>query len=168
MTNDIDRYLSALLAFTPGHKRNNRFGGDYASLIHVPADGPEQVYSIVFNEDSNVLTLARYRETVWKFLEDCDLVESKNVSPEVDVLQSEVDLDHPIFNYIDLPLLLECRDHSDGGPGLDYYMLMWQKDGHASVVECWEPYGRNDRNWMTLIGSMEVLASQYEYAATAL
>jgi hypothetical protein len=44
---------------------------------------------------------------------------------------------------------------------------MWQKDGQASVVECWEPYGRDDFHWMPLIGSMEVLASQFEYAATA-
>jgi len=167
MTNDIDHYLSALLAFTPGHRRNNRFGGDYASLIHVPADGPEQVYSIVFNEDSNVLTLARYREPVWKYLEDCALVDSNEISPEVNVLQTEVESSHPVFEFVDLPLLLACQDFSDGGPGMDYYMLMWQKDGNASVVECWEPYAQEDQNWMMLIGSMEVLASQFEYAVAA-
>jgi len=167
MTNDIDQYLSMLLSFTPCHKRNSRFSGDYVSLIHVPANGPEQVYSVVFNDDSNVLTLARYCETVWEFLEDCELVGSNDRSPEVNVLQVNIEKDHPVFNFLDLPLLRECQDHSDGEQGMDYYMLMWQKDGHASVVENWEPYGRDDFNWMSLIGSMEVLASQFEYAATA-
>lgn len=167
MTNNIDRYLSTLLAFTPSSKRNNRVGGDYVSLIHVPANGPEQVYSVAFNETSNLLTLARYQEPVWRFLEDCELLGFEDASPEVNVLQSEVERTHPVFEFIDLPLLLECQDHPDGEAGLDYYMLMWQKDGNASVVECWEPYGREDSSWVTLIGSMEALASQIEYSVTA-
>ncbi|MBT3481675.1 MAG: hypothetical protein HN457_09635 [Opitutales bacterium] len=167
MTNDIDQYLSSLLSFTPCRKRNNRFSGDYVSLIHVPANGPEQVYSVVFNDDSNVLTLARYCETVWELLEDCELVGSDDRSPEVDVLQTKVKPDHPVFNFLNRSLLQECQDHSDGERGMDYYMLMWQKDGQGSVAECWEPYGRNDFNWMALVGSMELLASQFEYAATA-
>jgi hypothetical protein len=100
-------------------------------------------------------------------LEDCELVGSEDRSPEVNVLQANIEKDHPVFNFLDLPLLTKCQDHSDGEQGMDYYMLMWQKDGQASVVECWEPYGRDDFHWMPLIGSMEVLASQFEYAATA-
>ena len=168
MTGSIDRYLSTLLSYTPAHKRYHRFAGDYVSLVHVPAEGPERVFSIVFNPKAHVLTTARYQETVWKSLEDRELVGDTDFSPEVNVLRTTVDADHPIFKVIDQDLLNDCEDRSDGGDGMDYYMLMWQKDGEASVVESWEPFGRNDPAWTTLISAIETLASQFEFAVAEL
>lgn len=166
MNADIDSYLSTLLSFSPGHNRANRIGGDYVSLVHVPVTGPEKVYSIAFGDQSNILTVARYSETIWEYLKTGNGSECLGTAPQVNVLQTEVDLCHPVFEILDLPLLKECGNRSDGGPGLEYYLLMWQKSGNASVVECWEPYGRNDDDWITLIGGVEVLSSQYEYAAS--
>lgn len=165
MTGSIDRYLSTLLSYTPAHKRYHRFAGDYLSLVHVPANGAERVYSVVCNPKAHILTTVRYRETVWKSLEDRELVGDVEFSPQVDVLRTSADATHPIFKIIDQDLLSACRDQSDGGEGMDYFMLMWQKDGEASVVECWEPFGRDDANWTTLISAVETLASQYEFAA---
>ncbi len=165
MNCSIDRYLSTLLSFTPAHKRHNRFSGDYLSLVHVPAEGAERVYSLVLNPKAHIFTLARYQETVWEGLEDRELVGESEYSPEVNVLRTFVDATHPICSLIDAALLLDCEDRSDGGAGMDYYMLMWQKDGNASVVECWEPFGRNDPAWTTLISAVETLATQYEFTA---
>ncbi len=164
MNVNIDRYLTTLLSYTPGHKRGSRIGGDYVSLIHVPVAGPEEVYSVAFGEKGNFLSHAKYRETIWKYLESCDANETVDIQPLVNVLQAEVDPSHPVFKFIDLSLLRRCENRNDGCSGLDYYLLMWQKDGCASVVECWEPYGRNIESWITLIGAMQVLTSQYEYA----
>ncbi len=165
MNVDIDQYLSTLLSFTPGHSHENRIGGDYVSLIHVPASGQEKVYSIAFGDEVNVLTVAQYHETIWEYMKagiDSELAETV---PKLNVLQVEVELAHPVFNIVGKNLLTRCENHSDGGQGLDYYLLMWQKSGSASVVECWEPYGRNDDEWITVIGAIEVLSSQFEYAA---
>jgi len=161
MNTEIDRYLSTLLSFAPGPRRTSRIGGDYASLIHIPVTGPEKVYSVAFGDEVNILTVARYRETIWEYM---SLGMNGDPSPQVNVLQAEVETSHPVFEILDENLLTECENRSDGGPGLEYCMLVWQKSGHASVAECWEPYGRNDEDWISLIGSMEVLSSQYEYA----
>ncbi len=164
MNANIDRYLSALLSFTPGPNRPNRIGGDYASLIHIPVSGPEKVYSVAFGDECNILTVARYSETIWECLNTGKANDVLGVPPQVNVLQAEVEATHPVFDILDETLLAGCENRSDGGPGLEYYMLMWQKSGQASVAECWEPYGRNDDDWISLVGAMEVLSSQYEYA----
>lgn len=161
MNTEIDRYLSTLLSFTPGPSRSGRRGGDYVSLIHIPVTGPEKVYSVAFGDEGNILTVARYRETIWECM---SLGMNGDPSPQVNVLQAEVETSHPVFEILDEHLLTGCENRSDGGPVLEYYMLMWQKSGHASVAECWEPYGRNDEEWISLVGAMEVLSSQYEYA----
>lgn len=165
MNADIDRYLSTLLSFTPGHKRGNRIGGDYASLIHVPVSGPERVYSIAFGEEVNVLTTAKYQETLWDALEESDSDFIDSLRPQVDVLQAEVGADHPVFEFLEVESLSACANFSDGAPGLDYYLLMWQHSGQASVVECCEPFGRDELNWISMIGAMQTLVSQYEFAA---
>lgn len=164
MSANIDRYLTTLLSFTPGPSRSNRVGEDYASLIHIPVTGPEKVYSVVFGEEANFFTVARYQETIWESMQAGKGTGLLEDPPQVNVLRAEVETDHPVFEILDVSLLKQCENRSDGGPGLDYYMLMWQKSGCASVAECWEPYGRNDEAWTSLVGAMEVLSSQYEYA----
>ena len=84
----------------------------------------------------------------------------------MDVVQTEAEASHPVFEILTTALLEDCETDSLGGSGLDYYMLMWQKDGWGSVVECWEPFGRQKSHWITLIGALEVLASQYEFACS--
>ncbi len=165
MNTEIDRYLSTLLSFTPAQRGDSRMGEDYVSLIHVPVSGPEEIYSIVFGEHENLLTTARYRSALWETLDyetDDPLAEP---APSVDVVQAQVESTHPIIEFLGPDQLSGCENYSDGGPGMDYYLLMWQRDGLASVVECWEPYGRDSENWNTVIGAARVLASQYEHAA---
>ncbi|MAM92798.1 MAG: hypothetical protein CMI15_15195 [Opitutaceae bacterium] len=163
---DMDRYLSSLLAFVPTGGKGIRRGPDYMSLIHAPADGPERVYSLVFGKDSHRFTLSRFREAIWSSLEKSSQIGVSTGSPEVDVVQTEAEASHPVFEILTTALLEDCETDSLGGSGLDYYMLMWQKDGLGSVVACWEPFGRQKSHWITLIGALEVLASQYEFACS--
>ncbi len=166
MNAEIDRYLSTLLSFTPGHKRGNQIGGDYASLIHVPVSGPERVYSIAFGEEVNVLTTAKYQETLWDALEESDSDFIDSLRPQVDVLQAEVGADHPVFEFLEVESLSACANFSDGAPGLDYLLPTdVAAFGQASVVECWEPFGRDELNWISMIGAMQTLVLQYEFAA---
>ncbi len=164
MSENIDRYLSTLLSFTPSARRSKRVGADYISLIHIPAKGSEKVYSLTFGEDSHSLTVARYQDTIWEGMQPGKDLAFLEESPEVDVLRAAVDSDHPVFQFLSKSLLSQCENFSEGGPGLDYYLLMWQRSGCASVAECWEPYGRDDEAWTTLVSALEVLSSQYEYA----
>jgi hypothetical protein len=83
---------------------------------------------------------------------------------EVDALQVVLECDHPAFGFLDLDTLRSCENVSDGGAGMDYYLMLWQKDDEAGVVECWEPYAREDRGWLTIIGALQALSSQFEYA----
>lgn len=161
MISRIERYLEALLSFVP-RNAGSRFSRDFVALIHVPADGPEQVYSLTLGCDP-ILTVARYRETVW------DLLESGGPGsmPELDALQAQVPSDHPVFEYLDREALSACENVSDGMAGLDYYLMIWQKDGVADVVECWEPYGRDQEDWLSVIGALQTLSGQYEYATRA-
>lgn len=161
----IDKYLDALLSFVP-RNRNSRMGGDYVALIHVPATGPERVYSLVYDDQSPLLTVANYRETVWEMLERSENGE-REARPELDALQATLSPDHPVFSFLDAAALSACRNLSDGQPGMDYYLMLWQKDGEANVVEAWEPYGHDDQAWLTVIGAMQVLYSQFQYAAEA-
>ncbi len=158
----IDKYLDALLSFIP--RRGNRLSNDYVSLIHVPATGPERVYSLRYDNDSPLFTVANYRETVWEVLERCE-VESIEARPELDALQATLSLQHPVFAFLDSAALAACGNFSDGRSGMDYYLMLWQKDGQANVVECWEPYARNDEAWLTVIGALQTLFGQFEYAA---
>lgn len=159
----IDNYLDALLSFIP-RSRSNRLSGDYISLIHVPAMGPERVFSIRFDERTPLFTVASYRQTVWELLERSGPapVETR---PELDALQATLSADHPVFSFLDAAALSACQNVSDGCPGMDYYLMLWQKDGLAQVVECWEPYARNEESWLTVIGALQALYGQFQYAA---
>lgn len=163
---EMDRYLSLLLAFVPTGEKGVRRRRDYLSLIHGPACGPERVYSLAFGADSHRFTLSRFREAIWSSLDKNSQVGDSLLSPEVDVLQTEAEASHPVFDIVDTRLLRNCQTDNFGGSGLDYYLLMWQKDGQRAVVECWEPFGREKSHWITLIGALEVLASQYEFACS--
>ena len=158
----VDKYLDALLSFVP-RKRGNRLVGDYVALIHVPAAGPERVYSLSFDNEHPFFTVANYRETVWELLQNQGDREIQT-RPNLDALRAEVSTEHPVFAFLDVASLSACGNVSDGRPGMDYYLMLWQKDGQANVVECWEPYARNDEAWLTVVGALQALYSQYQFA----
>jgi hypothetical protein len=161
MISAVDRYLDTLLAFVP-QKKANRFPTNYLSIIHVPAEGPEKVYSLLLDAKQPVLTVASYQSAVWQTVEQLGTPSGR---PELDALQATVEADHPVFDYLTIDHLRDCGNHSDGQPGMDYYLMLWQKDGEANVVECYEPYAREDRSWLTVVGALQALSSQFEYAA---
>ncbi len=161
MFSAVDQYLQTLLTFVPRNSAN-RFTKDYVALIHVPAVGPEKVYSLILDEAQPILTVAAYKSAVWEVV-DTFGAEGAN-KPELDALQAQVDSDHPALDYLRTQTLKSCENHSDGQAGLDYYLMLWQRDGETGVVECYEPYSRNDYSWSTVIGAMQVLSSQFEYA----
>jgi len=161
MLSAVDRYLQTLLTFVPRNKAN-RFIKDYVALIHVPAQGPEKVYSLVQDEEQPLLTVAAYKSAVWEVLDGFE--GESGQKPELDALQAQVDRDHPALDYLDARTLRNCENFSDGQPGLDYYLMLWQMHGETGVVECYEPYSRDDYSWATVIGAMQVLSSQFEYA----
>lgn len=158
MITAVDRYLKSLLTFVPRNAAN-RFTRDYLALIHVPAHGPEKVYSLVFDAPKPILTVASYQSAVWEVIESV-----QEQTPELDALRVELEADHPALDYLKPRSLSQCHNYSDGRAGLDYYLLLWQRDGEAGVVECYEPYSRDDYSWATVIGALQVLASQFEYA----
>ncbi len=162
MLSTVEKYLETLLAFVPKRKAG-RHAVDYVSLIHVPVHGPERVYSLVFDKKSPLLTVARYKETVWEIVERKP-VDGESLSPELDALQAEVAADHPVFEYLDTPTLGRCQNHSEGGVGQEYFLMLWQKDGQANVVECYEPHFIQDSSWQTVIDAMQALSGQFEYA----
>lgn len=159
----VETYLDTLLAFVP-QKKGNRFGNDYVSLIHVPAHGPERVYSLTHGKERSVLTVASYQEAVWEALQSAANGVDEDYHPQLDAMQAVVDVDHPVFTFLGADTLRSCGNASDGQPGMDYYLMLWQKDGEASVVECWEPYDRNLEHWLTVIGALNALSSQFEHA----
>ncbi len=161
MISAVDQYLKTLLTFVP-RKSANRFTKDYVALIHVPAVGPEKVYSLVMDETQPLLTVAAYKSAVWEAIESFGAEAAR--SPELDALQAQVERDHPALDYLDSKTLMSCDNYSDGRAGLDYYLMLWQRDGETGVVECYEPYSREDYSWSTVIGAMQVLSSQFEYA----
>ncbi|MDQ8185975.1 hypothetical protein [Pelagicoccus sp. SDUM812002] len=161
MISAVDQYLKTLLAFVPRNAAN-RFTKDYIALIHVPAVGPEKVYSLVLDEAQPMLTVASYKSAVWEIVED--YANEDAAKPELDALQAQVAQDHPAFYYLDSETLKLCDNYSDGRAGLDYYLMLWQRDGETGVSECYEPYSRDDYAWASVIGAMQVLASQFEYA----
>lgn len=159
----LEKYLNILLSFVP-HPKGSRLMGDYLSLIHVPAQGTERVYSLVFDSEQPLLTSAQFKETVWQVVEGSGGA-GPTENPTLDALQATVDADHPAFEHLSLEALQACRSRSDGMAGMDYYLMLWQKEGQANVVECWEPYQRNDEAWLAVIGVLQALTSQFEYAA---
>ncbi|EDY84710.1 hypothetical protein VDG1235_4343 [Verrucomicrobiia bacterium DG1235] len=161
MISAVDQYLNTLLTFVP-RNRANRFTKDYIALIHVPATGPEKVYSLVLDEAKPLITVAAYKSAVWEVIGDFE--EENAGKPELDALQAEVEADHPALGYLKSRTLKGCKNYSDGRAGLDYYLMLWQRDGETGVVECYEPYSRDDYSWSTVIGAMQVLSSQFEYA----
>jgi len=162
MTDSIDDYLEALLAYAPS-VQDAHFGcRESVSLIQVPAGESETVYTITFREKDAVLTVVRFKKAVWEEICDSALVEG-SPRPQVEVLRAEVDFDHPVFDYLNGDTFDQCENLSDGRPGMDYYMLL-REDGEAgAVAECWEPYRKQNQAWMTVIGAMQALSSQFEY-----
>lgn len=160
MISSVDRYLNALLAFVP-QRKGHRYSNDYVSVIHVPAEGPERVYSLVFGAEKHLLTVASYKDAVWEVIEE---LEASPFGPGVNALQADVELDHPVCDFLDVDSLRSCESFSDGRPGLDYFLMLWQKDGEANVVECYEPYARGSQPWLMVVGALQVLSSQFEYA----
>lgn len=161
MFSAVDQYLQTLLTFVPRNNAN-RFTKDYLALIHVPAVGPEKVYSLVLDERQPILTVAAYKTAVWEHVDAFG--EEGFDKPELDALQAQVSPTHPVLDYLGSRTLKACSNYSDGQPGFDYYLMLWQREGETGVVECYEPYSRNDGSWSTVIGAMQVLASQFEYA----
>lgn len=157
----VDQYLQTLLTFVPRNKAN-RFTRDYIALIHVPAHGAEKVYSLVHGDDSAVLTVAAYKEAVWEVVESFE--GKPGMKPELDALQAQVESEHPALEYLESDTLAACQNYSDGQAGLDYFLMLWQKDGESGVVECYEPYSRDDYAWASVIGALQTLSSQFEYA----
>ncbi len=160
MENAIDRYLDTLLSFVPRDSGDGRGKADHATLIHVPGEGPERVYRISLDERSPTLTSARYRETVWEYIDSEDVER-----PRVDVLTAPVPMNHPVFEYFEMPFLKNCESRPDGCPGMDYFLLMWRVGTHSSTVECWDPLGREDYEWTSIVGAFQALSSQFEYEA---
>ncbi len=161
MYSAVDQYLQTLLTFVP-RNRANRFTKDYIALIHVPAVGPEKVYSLVLDESQPLLTVAAYKSAVWEVVET--LGTEGACKPELDALQAQIDPKHPVLDYLGADTLSSCPNYSDGQAGLDYYLMLWQRDGETGVVESYEPYSRDDYSWATVIGALQVLSSQFEYA----
>ena len=162
MISTVEHYLETLLAFVPS-KKNGRFSGDYVSLIHVPAQGAECVYTLTFGA-TPCLTVARYRDAVWEIVDHVS--QGGGERPQLDALQAIVPADHPVFGFLDAEAIVACDNHSDGGSGLDYYLMLWQREGMADVVENWEPFSRDDQAWTNVIGALQTLAGQYEYATS--
>ncbi len=161
MISSVEKYLDTLLSFVPRNK-GNRLSGDYISLVHVPAHGAERVYSLTFDDPESLFTVASYKTTLWETAQGGSSAQSR---PELDALQTTVPSDHPVFGFLDVRTLEACENASDGSPeGMDYYLMLWQKDGRASVVECYEPYSRESQSWLTVIGGLQALSSQFEYA----
>lgn len=161
MFSAVDQYLQTLLTFVPRNSAN-RFTKDYVALIHVPAVGPEKVYSLVLDEAKPLLTVAAYKSAVWEVVDTFGTQGA--AKPELDALQAQVEPDHPVLDYLRSETLRSCDNYSDGKAGLDYYLMLWQRDGESGVTECYEPYSRDDYAWSTVIGAMQVLSSQFEYA----
>lgn len=161
MISAVDQYLQTLLTFVPRNSAN-RFVKDYIALVHVPAVGAEKVYSLVFGERRPLLTVASYQSAVWETVETLGVEGSPK--PELDALQAQVASDHPALDYLGSECLASCDNYSDGRAGLDYYLMLWQRDGETGVVECYEPYSRDDYAWSSVIGALQVLTSQFEYA----
>lgn len=161
MFSAVDQYLQTLLTFVPRNQAN-RFTKDYVALIHVPAEGPEKVYSLVQDEEQPILTVAAYQSAVWEIVDGFSGNSSQK--PELDALQAQLESDHPALDYLQARTLRSCENFSDGRAGLDYYLMLWQQEGESGVVECYEPYSRDDYAWATVIGAFQVLASQFEYA----
>ena len=162
MTGSINDYLDALLSFAPT-VRDGHFGcRESVSLIHVPAGGSETVYTITYREQDTVLTVARFKKAVWEEVCDSSLVDA-TPRPEVEVLRAEVAHDHPVFDYLNGDTFDQCENFSEGSPGMDYYMLLRDDGQMGAVAECWEPYRIQNQPWMTVIGAMQVLSSQFEY-----
>ena len=162
MISVVEKYLETLLAFVP-RKRGGRLSKDYISLIHVPAHGPEKVYSLVLDEERPMLTIASYKQAVWEALEDAQ-ISPESYTPEIDALQVELSPDHPAFIFLDRESVSRCESYGDGGNGLDYYLMLWQIDGELGVVESYEPYARESQPWLTVVGALQVLSSEFEYA----
>jgi len=159
----IDEYLDTLLSFGPTVKDASPFCRESVSLIHVPASGPETVYTLSLRDKDSVLTVARFKAAVWEEIVDASLVDGESKT-EVEILRAEVEGDHPVFEFLNDAAYERCANRSEGQPGMEYYLLI-RDDGHAgSVAECWEPYGIQDQAWMTVIGAMQALSSQFEYA----
>lgn len=161
MISAVDQYLKTLLTFVPRNLAN-RFAKDYIALIHVPAEGAEKVYSLVLDRDQPLLTIASCKTALWESLVPTG--GEGRLGAELDALQAQVDWDHPAFDYLDEKSLRSCENYSDGQAGLDYYLMLWQRDGKSGVVECYEPYCREDNSWSCVIGALQVLSSQFEYA----
>lgn len=161
MFSAIDQYLKTLLTFVPRNKAN-RFTKDYIALIHVPAVGAEKVYSLILDKAQPVFTVAAYKSAVWEIVDGFS--DASAAKPELDALQAQVDAGHPALDYLDNETLKSCDNYSDGRAGLDYFLMLWQRDGESGVVECYEPYSRKDYSWASVIGAMQLLSSQFEYA----
>ena len=161
MISSVEKYLDTLLSFVPRNK-GNRLSGDYVSLIHVPVHEAERVYSLTFDDPESLFTVASYKTTLWETAQEEGMPQSR---PELDALQAMVPSDHPVFEFLNVNTLEACENASDGSPaGMDYYLMLWQKDGRASVAECYEPYARENQSWLTVIGGLQALSSQFEYA----
>ena len=145
MEDSIDLYLDALLSFVPRDSNDGRDREDYATLIHVPGKGPERVYSMIFGKETMALTKAQYLETVWEFVE-----KGSSIHPPVDILKTDVDHLHPVFEYLNPDALEKCVNYSDGCPGMDYFLLMWRHGDRSGTAECWDPLGRVERSWLSV------------------
>jgi len=163
MTSAIDQYLQTLFAFVPQSGTNRRPSMDYVALAHVPAVGSEKVYSLAFRGSRPLFTLAEYRQPVWELINASAGALAEK--PELEAIQAEVDAEHPVISFLELADLQACGNFSESIPGSDYYLMLWQRQGKAGVVECYEPYSRDDSAWANVIGALQVLSSQFEYAA---
>ena len=70
----------------------------------------------------------------------------------MDVLQSEAEATHPVFE------ILDTRYSGTARPGQLWRLrtgLLFAnvaKRRLGAVVECWEPFGRQKSHWITLVG----------------
>lgn len=163
MQNAIERYLETLLSFIPRDAVEGRANKDYATLIYIPAVGAERVYRITLDRLCPQFTTARYRETVWEYVE-----KESRARPSVDLLTSDVATDHPVFEYLNGECFGQCENCPDGYAGQDYVLMMWRVGGRKSTVECWDPLCRESGMWPSVVGAFAALSGQCEYAANHL
>lgn len=161
MTGSLDRYLSTLLTYTAASSSSLRESGDFACLIHVPANGTEKVYSVGLNERTVLFSHTDFQQTVSEYLKS-----GGGSKPSVKVVQSSLSGSNPAFDYLSDWTLRKCVDTGENQGSSDYYLLILSLGGQMRSTECWEPFSGEVTAWKDVIGSFEVLGEHFKRIAS--
>ncbi|TVR53942.1 MAG: hypothetical protein EA425_02755 [Puniceicoccaceae bacterium] len=149
-------YLKTLLEAAAEEDARSLLDGDYVCLVRIPVERPEEVFLAGLGEDNLHLSVLRFEEIVWQRLATAPEGDH-GVWADLQAESSACDLegDHPFAAFLAPEQLRACQAFSEGGPGMEYYMLFWNKGDQKGVSECWEPYGRLQHPWMQLISAFQ-------------